>query len=223
MEERSIMRERKFNKLYHFSVEGQCEQLYLKHLQNMINESDIARNKVVFDAKVLTPVKYVKSTVIMDRSELYHVHDVESGDADSKQSFQNMIDDLNRAKRLGKKVTYHLCYSNLSFEVWLLWHKIDFYKSYTYPKEYLPDINKAYGTDFTTFSEYKKEKNFKTILDKIYLDDVICAVNRFERSIQKYDDRDYIFCKGGYKYCVKNPSSNIGEVVAMIIKDCKLI
>ena len=223
MEDWSIMRERKFNKVYHFSVEGQCEQLYLRHLQDLINGSESAYNKVRLNAKVSTPVKYVKSITVLDRTEIHHMHDVESEDADSKQSFNNMIEDLNKAKRLGKKITYHLCYSNLSFEVWLLWHKTDFFKNYMYPKEYLSDINKAYGMNFTSFSEYKKEANFKMILSKICLEDVINAIKRFEKMKQKYEETDYISCKGGYRYCRKNPSSNVGEIVALILKDCKLI
>ena len=223
MEGWSIMRGRKFNKTYHFSVEGQCEYLYFQHLQDLINGSENVYNKVRLDAKVSTPVKYVKSITVLDRTEIYHVHDVESGDADSKQSFQNMIEDLNRAKNLGKKITYHLCYSNLSFEVWLLWHKTDFFKSHTFPKEYLSDINRAYGTNFATFSEYKKETNYKIILDMISLGDVINAVNRFERFIQRYEESDYVSCKGGYRYCRKNPSSNVAEIVARILKDCKLV
>lgn len=84
-------------------------------------------------------------------------------------------------------------------------------------------FNKAYGMNFTSFSEYKKEANFKMILSKICLEDVINAIKRFERVKQQYKEADYISCKGGYRYCRKNPSSNVGEIVALVLKDCKLI
>ena len=73
------------------------------------------------------------------------------------------------------------------------------------------------------FQSIKKEANYKIILDMISLGDVINAVNRFERFIQRYEESDYVSCKGGYRYCRKNPSSNVAEIVARILKDCKLI
>ena len=40
------MPERKSKRVYYFSVEGQCERLYLMHLKRLINSMDESKFKV---------------------------------------------------------------------------------------------------------------------------------------------------------------------------------
>lgn len=63
-----------------------------------------------------------------------------------------------KAEKIGKKVKYDLGYSNLTFELWIILHKLDCNSSKTNCNHYLSELNKAYNENFEDLREYKEEK-----------------------------------------------------------------
>ena len=222
MEKWSIMPERKSKRVYYFSVEGQCERLYLMHLKRLINSIDESKFKVDFIVKTERPKSYVKGLVILDKTQIYHMQDVETKDYDAINSFMKTIDDINAAGKMGKKVKYSLIYSNLSFEVWILWHKSDFRQKRTFPRDYIQDIDRAYGTDFKNAKEYKTEENFNKLLNLISIEDVRNAVKRSEKIMQNYDEHEDFVKYKNQIYCLRDPSTNMGIKIKNILIDCGL-
>jgi len=208
----------KENFRYYFSVEGQTEELYLKWLQKMIN---IQNNEiqVEFICKVCSPMKYIKS--INFKSDIVHICDYE-GENNSTQ-FYNTLNEMKKAQN-AKNVTYKLGYSNITFELWIILHKVDCFKELSNPKKYLESINQAYSENFQSLDDYKKENNFKKhILEKLTLHDVCSAIRRakFIANTNKanyYAENQY----KGYKYYKQNPSLSIYSHIEKILKDCNL-
>ena len=72
--------------------------------------------------------------------------------------------------------------------------------------------------------EYKHEANFKRCLGKLNLTNVIDAVNRSKKIMQKNKDNGYVLQQyKGYRYYKENPSLAIWETIENILKDCQLI
>ncbi|WP_077609558.1 RloB domain-containing protein [Clostridium sp. Marseille-P2415] len=215
---------RKSTKKYYFSVEGETEQWYLIWLQDRINKTEKAAFKVSFDCPVQkNPLKRAKSLVVIGKTEIYHLSDYESDERVHVQGFQDTMDNMKKAKELGKQIDYRFGYSNLTFDLWIILHKTDCYGSFTHRKHYLAPLNRAYGEHFESMDEYKHEDNFKRVLGKLQLSDVCDAVNRAKAIMKKNHENGYILHQyKGYRYYKENPSLAIWEAIEKILKDCKL-
>ncbi len=215
---------RKTARKYYFSVEGQTEQWYLRWLAAKVNGMPEAKYRVVIDSKVQrNPLKRVKTMNILSETEVTHWVDYESNEEMHVEGFTNTIDLLKRACKLGKHVKYHLGYSNLTFELWMILHKTECNSLFTYGDEYLRLINESYDENFSSLTQYKQEKNFKRCLGKINLTDVVNAVNR-SREIMQRNAENSVECRHrGYKYYKVNPSLSVWESIEKILTDCMLI
>lgn len=210
---------------YYFSVEGKNEELYLKWLQNKINNSSNARFKVSFDCQICkNPLKRIKSLVIIGKTDIYHICDYESNEQVHVKEFKDVIDNMKKVKDSGKQITYKFGYTNLTFELWMILHKMDCYTSFDHRKKYLSPINKAFNESFESLDDYKLEANFKRILNTLTLNDVIFAVRRAKNIMERNKQNGYKLHEyKGFKYYKENPSLTIWEAIEKIIKDCKLI
>ncbi|NHN35534.1 RloB domain-containing protein [Paenibacillus agricola] len=124
----------------------------------------------------------------------------------------------------GKQIKYHLGYSNLTFELWMVLHKEDCNAHVEHRSLYLRNINSAFDEDFTELKTYKQEGNFKRILRKLTLNDVKEAIRRANRIMQRHEEngvRPHEY--RGFKYIRENPSLTVHESVAMILQDCGLL
>ncbi|MGI6606907.1 MAG: RloB family protein [Peptococcia bacterium] len=215
---------RKTSKKYYFSVEGETEQWYLKWLQNVINCTEESARKVNFDCAVQKdPIKRGKSLVVTGKTEVYHFCDYESDEPIHMQQFQETMDNMKKAEKLGKQIKYHLGYSNLTFELWMLLHKADCNCSFPHRRNYLIPLNRAYGERFESIDEYKHENYFKRCLGKLELSDVIDAVNRAKNIMKNNHDIGYTLHQyKGFTYYRENPSLTIWEVIEKILRDCSL-
>ena len=92
-------------------------------------------------------------------------------------------------------------------------------------KQYIIGINKAYNEKFQFIDDYKEEKNFKRILSKISLDDVIEAVNNGNeiRKMNEENSRDKYRKYGQFEFYTENPDMTINECVEQILKECGAI
>ena len=215
----------KNTKKYYFSVEGETEQWYLKWLQDRINETEGAKIKVSFDCPVQkNPLKRAKSMVITGKTEVWHISDYESDEPIHVKQFMETMDNMKAAMGLGKQISYQLGYSNLTFDLWIILHKVDCNGTIVHRKNYLAPLNKAFDEHFENMDEYKHEANFKRCLGKLQLPNVIDAVNRAKTIMQRNKDSNYVLQQyKGYRYYKENPSLAIWEVIENILMDCGLI
>lgn len=218
------MGNKKTTKKYYFTVEGETEHWYLKWLQNTINETESSEYTVSIDCPVnKNPVKHVKSMNITGKTIIYHFFDYESEEDIHVKRFIETMDNMKKAQNY-KQVTYKSGYTNFTFDLWIILHKLDCYGSYSHRKQYIKLINKAYSENFKEMSEYKEESNFKRCLSKMSLQDVINAVGRAEYIEKRNQDNMYILHQyKGYTYYKENPSLSAWEAIEKILKDCKLI
>ena len=216
---------RKTVKKYYFSVEGETEQWYLFWLRDLINSTAEAAYKVAIDCKIeKNPLKRAKGLVTTTKTEIYHLSDYESDEAIHVKQFIETMDRMKEATKLGKQISYKFGYSNFTFDLWIVLHRLDCYGAVSHRRSYLPFINKAYEENFENMDEYKHEDNFKRCLGKLCLRDVVKAVERSEYIIKQNELNGYILQKyKGFSYYKENPSLAVWEAVKKIMVDCKLI
>jgi hypothetical protein len=173
---------RKTKKTYYFSVEGETEAQYLSWLQKQINNLDSATFSVKFDTKVCPNARSrAKNLNPINPINVTHVIDIEGKKQSDIDKFEKSLDYMKEAENLGKKITYNLAYSNLSFELWILLHKVDCYNPFTNNKAYLKLINSNFDQTFSRLKEYKKKENFELILSKLCFEEVKVAINRAKK------------------------------------------
>lgn len=102
-------------------------------------------------------------------------------------------------------------------------HKVDCNGAKTNRKQYLYDLNKAYGEKFEDLKEYKRENDFKRILKKLTIEDVIYAVRRAETIMKRNEESGYRLQQyKGYSFYKENPSLSVWEIVDKILKECEI-
>ena len=219
------MAKRKPTRKYYFSVEGETEQWYLIWLQETINNMEESSCKVSIDCPVKkNPLKHAKSLTVTRRIEIYHFFDYESDTPIHVQNFHQAMDNMKKAGQLGKQIKYKSGYSNFTFDLWIILHMADCNVSYAHRKQYITRINQVFGEKFENMDEYKKEKNFKRCLSKMDLQNVIGAVERARKIMQRNRENGYkLHQYKGYEYYKENPSLSAWEAIEKILSDCGLI
>ena len=219
------MIKRKSTLKYYFSVEGETEYWYLEWLQDQINNASEATGKVSFNKKIQKdPMKRAKSLAITDKVEIWHLSDYESSDEVYVKRFTETMDRLAETKSLKKQIVYKFGYSNFTFDLWIILHRMDCRRAFSHRKQYITLINKAYDEKFKNMDEYKHEADFKGCLKKLTLEDVTRAVNRSKEIMDINVRNGYTLHRyKGYSYYKENPSLMIWEVIEKILIDCKLM
>ena len=207
-------------KKYFFSVEGQTELWYLQWLQKEINEQ-AEKFTVKFDCKTeKDPIARVRGMTVLSETTIVHIFDVESGIASDIQRFEDVLNKMRRAEKLGKSVKYQLGYSNLSFELWMILHKADFDIQLSNCLGYLKYINSYYGEHFESLNEYKEEQNFKRLLSHLSIDNVKAALERADQIQKRNMERSYKEINyRNYKYFRENPPLSLGEIISGIFSE----
>ncbi|MDR2728356.1 MAG: RloB family protein [Chitinispirillales bacterium] len=218
------MTKRKHTKTYLFTVEGETEKWYFERLQHLINNDLNSSYTVSLKVAIQkNPLKYVKGLRNIYKTVIYHFCDYESNEQCHVDQFKKTIDMLKEAKKLGKQIDYKLCYSNFTFDLWILLHKYDAKSSIIHRRNYLELLNRAYDKRFENMDSYKSEENFKRILSRLNLSDVIEAVKRAKFIMQENKNRGYTLHQyKGYKFYKENPSLMVWEAIEKILKDCNL-
>lgn len=216
----------KTTNLYYFSVEGETEKWYLEWLQALINASSPKAN-AKFNIQIQKdPLKRAKGLSMLSSSKkfaIYHLSDYESDEQEHTDQFITTMDRMKEANGIGKTIRYIFGYSNLTFDLWMILHKIDSNGSYTHRKNYVTAINKAYSEHFENMDQFKSETNFKRCLGKLQLANVIEAVNRAKIIMRRNQENGYVLHQyKGYQYYKENPSLEVGNIIEKILKDCGL-
>lgn len=210
-----------YSEKFEFAVEGDTEQYYLEWLAQQINNDQNASCRCC----IPTPKKGKDPEVVRRKfkpsfgsKRYYYLADKER--YHDRTSFRAFIKKLKPKPGYEKSIKFKLGYCNVSFELWILLHKTDFSTPIQTPDEYLPHINKAFGTKFQDLRRYKEENGFKQILKKLTMDDVKKAIVR-AKNIQKQAAKiaeKHTYC--GYEYFDVNPSLSIHEVIEEILTTC---
>ena len=218
---------------YNISVEGEvCEILYFEHLSRLINECDKATYKVSFDIKKKNPSSFYKSRVntyarkkkgkAKECITYFHVQDIECYETHNDK----FVALINEIKKLEEEtgVYYQLRYTNYTFDLWIIIHKRDMFHCITNRHKYYKDINKAFKTSYNHMDEYKKEEEFRKILDSITLYDVINAVARGEKIRKNHEvNNDHKEIVNGFIYYRNNPDMTLHSIVKQILVDVGIL
>ena len=211
---------------YYLSVEGETEKWYFEYLQMLINNKKELLYTVKFDIKInKSIISRAKSISAPYKVKVFHICDYESNEEMHAEQFNKILKELKDVKKINKNLIYKLGYSNFSFDLWIILHKIQQIGAVSHRKQYVKGINKAFDEKFQFIDDYKEEKNFKRILKKISLEDVISAVNnaneirKMNEEIFKCNYRKY----GQFEYYTENPDMTINECVEQILRECEVI
>lgn len=208
------------------SVEGETEKWYFEHLQKLINNTDKIPFKVKFDISInKSIISRAKSISAPYKIKAFHICDYESNEDIHVMQFNKVLEELKDVRKINKNINYSLGYSNFSFDLWIILHKKQQKASISHRKQYVNGINRAYNEKFQFIDEYKEEKNFKKILLKITLKDVVTAIkNGAEiRKMNEQNSKENYRKYGIFEYYTENPDVTINECVQQILKECGAI
>lgn len=219
------MAKMKPNRKYYFTVEGETEQWYLQWLQKKINSEMTSKHTVTLDCPIQkNPLKRAKSLIVTGKTVITHICDYESNEEVHTIQFQDTLAAMKKSELLGKQIKYKLGYSNFTFELWMILHKMDCNGTLTHRKNYLVPINRAYNENFENLDQYKHEANFKRVLGKITLTEVKEAIIRSKSIIKRNAENGLTLHQyKGHKYYKENPSLAIWEAIERILSDCELL
>lgn len=214
----------KKSKKYYFSVEGETEQWYLKWLEDKINSSEAASSKVSFKCDVQKdPVKFVKKLTVLGKTDVVHLSDYESDEDIHVKGFYNTMDRMKQASK-EKQIKYKFGYINLTFDLWIVLHKMSSNGHKDHRKHYITEINRAYDETFENMDQYKHKNNFERCLSKLELENVVEAISRAKNIRKKNEDNGYTLHNyKGYRFYKENPALEIWCSIEAILKDCNLI
>lgn len=186
------MAQMKENRKHYFTVEGETERWYLQWLQYKINTEPASYYTVSLDCPIQKdPVKHVKPLTVTGKTVITHVFDYESNDDVHAEQFKRTLDRMKQAQLLGKQIKYCNGYSNFTFELWMVLHKMDCNGSLSHRRQYITYINNAYNEKFEDLDQYKHEANFKRVLGKLSLDNVKDAIERSKKIMQRNQECGY--------------------------------
>ena len=206
---------------YVLTVEGETEQWYFLWLKDRINEIETKTKQVSMVVKVeQSPRSFYKGAIAKSTPEVIHICDVESGQKSDIDKFERILKEMREAKKQ-KNINYLLGYSNLTFELWMILHKMDFYAPVNDKTKYLSPIKKAFSEKFEDLEHFKQEDTFKRCLNKLTIEDVKCAIKRAEKiaKVNKKNSKTLVnHCS--YSYYRDNPSLSINDAVKKIFVEC---
>ena len=212
---------RRKSKEFYFSVEGETEKWYLEWLQKLINASEEKTNNAVFRIKKAGPISFAKDAKVPFGAKVNHFFDYEG--IENESEFIKVLDKMREAEELGKGIEYVSCYSNLTFELWIILNTDAPISSMDNKNGYLPIINKVFEKSYEGLKEYKEEKHFKAILALLTLDDVKAAVLRAEEIMKSNSKNKTPVQHKKWKWYRDNPSTEVGAAIKDILRECGLM
>jgi len=201
-----------YRKTYLCICDGQQEEMYLKHVAKLIK--DFPRKVVKFNTFVDSPHRLVKR---YENYDSVAVFDFDFNDVAFERNIE-ICDKLNNKLKpsKGKKGRHiHHAYSNVNFDLWLIFHKKSYNRRVSKNDQYIPEVRKTFGLKST--ANIKKAKVIEEILSQITLEDVKDAISRADkvkRRKNKYDGK-----KIGSSIVYPNPDFSIHEFLKVVLKD----
>lgn len=192
---------------YQGSVEGLQEELYFKHLQDLINNSDEFNKRVNFKFK---NVNGGFASNVVNKAKIYS-----STDNLKVAVFDHDFNEDEFLKAVNDCEEYHIfpAYSNISFNLFLILHKQNYNKKTTPNDNYLKDLRKAYKIDAKT--HIKSEEGCLKIIKQITLEDVKEAIKR----AKKINNESRKYNKKITKEIYEQPFLNIDVFLEQVFLD----
>lgn len=208
--------------IWRLMVDGECEKRYFDHLMRLIcARGDLA--PVDIRSEITThPRSFVRDLLRTmdpegeDDETIYCVADVEGDHPHQIRLFERRLADLRDASGMQPGVRFQLAYSNCDFDLWMILHKLDFYRTVTHKGQYLRPLQDAYG-GIRSLAHYKRRRTFERVLRQIGLADVGAAIRRAD-TITRHralEGPPLKYC--GYTFYPKNPSLSVGDLVRKIL------
>lgn len=154
-------RGKKLHKLMLFFCEGDTEKIYIDLLKSKYRLSNVKTKVVIGTGQSKTLVEYAKKFIDnlsnTEKANIERVFIVFDKDYES-------VSAISAAYSLAKQYQYDICYSNASFELWLLAHyqEIQSTKKWT-----IPELEKEL-TKILELDDYVKHKANKLTINKIF-------------------------------------------------------
>lgn len=203
-----------------FMLEGATERSYLEWLQKQINNSKEIAYKAKFVFYEKNPSKLCRTISITNLTQVYAIIDTER--YSELEKFKSFLTEMKKAPA-GKQIVFKLGYSNITFELWIILHKVQFNQQGINPDFYLEHINKAYGTNFESLTKYKHEREFRKILENLSIKDVIYAIKNAE-IMEKNNQENFILENHrGFEYYKENPSLSIHHIIKKVFTECGIM
>lgn len=201
-----------YRKIYLCTCDGQQEEMYLKHVAELIK--DFPRKVVKFNTIIDSPGRLEKEYVDYDGVALF---DFDFKDVEFERNIR-LCESLNKkyksTKRKKGRNIYH-AYSNVNFDLWLILHKEEFNHCVGRNDAYIRDVRRIYrlGSD----ANIKNADIINKILRQIDLEDVKDAIRRAEciRNNKMRDDGKII----GSTVSYPNPDFSIHAFLRGVLKD----
>ena len=104
----------------------------------------------------------------------------------------------------------------MNFDLWLIIHKEDYYKSVCSNDAYVADVRRIYG--LRSRENIKSESTIKKILKQITLEDVKSAIERADNIREGKIDTGKMLIGSTVYY--SNPDFSIHEFLKVVLADC---
>lgn len=218
---------KKPNKKYYLSVEGKVEKYYFQWLFEEINKNEQSFYNLNHFIMVRdSPIKFSKRLTTQSSVLAFHITDVESTSEEHRIGFERELDEMDKVTKTSrpKIFKYQLGYSNISFELWMILHKMNCFAPANQCSDYTPLLNRAFATKFESESEFKREKEIEKVLNSLSLSDVIDAIKRAKKIMKQNEINGYKELE--YKkqfYYRENPSLSVHEIIELILKDVGIL
>lgn len=207
---------RKPDLLYIIACEGKNqEKLYFERVQNIINAIDKRKYNILFDfaepfggdPKCVVERAINKSIGKTNKAAVF--------DYDGKKNkYEEAID-------LGIENNIELGYTNYSFDLWLIWHKIDFDACVNCQNDYESEVKRVFGLKANR--NIKKENAVQEINSQIALQNILDAIDRAEKKGQdNKNNKVAIITVKGNKY-YSNPDTRIHIILKEVLRKANVL
>ena len=211
-------------RLWRLMVDGETEKRYFDYLSALICAQPDLHPVDIQSVISTAPAGYVRNMVrTLDPERLpdetiYCVADVEGDHPHQIRLFEKRLAALRSAGSICPGIRFELAYTNCDFELWMILHKMDFYRTVSHKEQYLRPLRDAFG-DVRSLAHYKRARNFARLLRQISLEDVAAAVRRAGAimHLRRLEGPPLRYC--GYSYYTKNPSLSVGTLVRRILSE----
>lgn len=201
-------KKRKETLLYIVAGEGRNqERLYFERIKEIINSCEKRKFNVYFEYLEPfggDPLSIVKRAVT---KSIGKSNKIAAFDHDGKTvKFEKAVD-------LAFKNKIAAGYSIYSFELWLLWHKEDYFEKVNSQTDYLKEVKRIYNLSET--ANIKKAVNVEYINSQINFEDVVNAIKRAEKiESQNRENKKHQTPDGNVYF--ENPDTKMHQIIKKI-------
>ena len=217
-------RKEKFSPI--LTYEGDTELAYFEHLAQLIQSDENRCFNLSFlkKDKSRSPLILAQRTPMPYQVKWYHIIDKESDIETNRQAFLNVLSECKQVKKTKRNANLILGYSNVSFDAWILLHKMNSLPNVESQQEYWTHLQREFNlNNIQNYNQYKSAKNFQRVLKQITLQDISSAITKAYKIERANEENFNIQRHCGFEFFNENPAFSIHKVVEDILKEVKLL